>query len=513
MEKSISLMLLLIVFLCFSCNKEEGSLETQINVQLTPSLILLNEGSDKPMTTKAITPNDSVLYAIQVYENDVEYYYGLFNDISKMQIALTTSKTYKFKISALIAGTGKGLETTTDTTGVNYYLPNKIPLKNKFLKGNLLNSIDLASSIITHGEQKIYPEIDIFYVTKTITLEQGTTNIDFDLQRMGFGLQINVAALTIGKLEVYIGNDTIELSSSKTSATTIRLFNIEKSNFSQIYSNTKTYGDSILIKAKWTNTNGTTVETQNSYYFSRNYQKTINIQLNTLSNNIHLEGWSNIATQGLIAWYPFNGNANDESGNNYHGIVNGASLTSDRFGNPDKAYSFNGISDYIQTSCPGPIGNSERTVSFWAKVSKSTNDINTVLFYGDNEYAKFFSVYFMSLTGTFRTDVGNATKDYKSTSIFDNWHFYTVVFPGSITSVKDAIMYMDGKLLTDFTYQNPNLYTINTGNTYPINIGRSPIYNSLNKNYYNFKGCIDEIRFWNKALTPNEIVLLYNSFD
>jgi hypothetical protein len=47
----------------------------------------------------------------------------------------------------------------------------------------------------------------------------------------------------------------------------------------------------------------------------------------------------NIAN-GLLAYYPYNGNANDESGNGYNGTVNGATLTTDRFGNANKAYNF-----------------------------------------------------------------------------------------------------------------------------------------------------------------------------
>ena len=49
--------------------------------------------------------------------------------------------------------------------------------------------------------------------------------------------------------------------------------------------------------------------------------------------------------QGLVAYYPFNGNANDESGNGNNGTVNGATLASDRFGNVGSAYSFDGVSD------------------------------------------------------------------------------------------------------------------------------------------------------------------------
>ena len=50
---------------------------------------------------------------------------------------------------------------------------------------------------------------------------------------------------------------------------------------------------------------------------------------------------------GLAAYYPYNGNANDESGNGNHGTVFGASLTTDRSGNADSAYSFDGVNDYI----------------------------------------------------------------------------------------------------------------------------------------------------------------------
>ena len=54
-----------------------------------------------------------------------------------------------------------------------------------------------------------------------------------------------------------------------------------------------------------------------------------------------------LAQKGLIAYYPFNGNAHDETGNGYNGTVYGATLNNDRFGNPKSAYSFDGINDKI----------------------------------------------------------------------------------------------------------------------------------------------------------------------
>jgi hypothetical protein len=83
---------------------------------------------------------------------------------------------------------------------------------------------------------------------------------------------------------------------------------------------------------------------------------------------------SYVPKNGLVGWWPFNGNANDESGNGYHGTVYGATLTSDRNGNTNSAYSFNGISDYIEFVNPDPKNNftffnQDFSFSIWIKKS------------------------------------------------------------------------------------------------------------------------------------------------
>ncbi|MCK5694936.1 MAG: right-handed parallel beta-helix repeat-containing protein, partial [Bacteroidales bacterium] len=58
--------------------------------------------------------------------------------------------------------------------------------------------------------------------------------------------------------------------------------------------------------------------------------------------------YSNIQRpEGLVAYYPFNGNSDDESGSGNHGTVYGAMLSEDRFGNQNSSYFFDGIDDYI----------------------------------------------------------------------------------------------------------------------------------------------------------------------
>jgi hypothetical protein len=70
-------------------------------------------------------------------------------------------------------------------------------------------------------------------------------------------------------------------------------------------------------------------------------------------------GIANIHSQvnlplGLVANYPFSGTPNDVSGNNHHGVlVNGPTLTSDRFGAANSAYHFDGVDDYIRITDPG----------------------------------------------------------------------------------------------------------------------------------------------------------------
>src|SRR3990167_6219025 len=67
----------------------------------------------------------------------------------------------------------------------------------------------------------------------------------------------------------------------------------------------------------------------------------------------------------LVAFYPFNGNANDESGNGNDGTVNGATLTTDRFGNTDRAYGFDG-NDFMSVNDHASLDfDADFSISFW----------------------------------------------------------------------------------------------------------------------------------------------------
>ena len=76
---------------------------------------------------------------------------------------------------------------------------------------------------------------------------------------------------------------------------------------------------------------------------------------------------SSVPTNGLSGYWSFNGNANDNSGNGNNGVVNGATLTTDRFGNANSAYNFvKANNNYItMNNTIGNFGTSDFTISVW----------------------------------------------------------------------------------------------------------------------------------------------------
>ena len=75
--------------------------------------------------------------------------------------------------------------------------------------------------------------------------------------------------------------------------------------------------------------------------------------------------YGDFVTDGLVAYYPFNGDANDLSGNGLNGIANNVSYSSDRFYQPEKACLFNGINSYIEIENSGLFNGNVYTICFW----------------------------------------------------------------------------------------------------------------------------------------------------
>ncbi len=95
-----------------------------------------------------------------------------------------------------------------------------------------------------------------------------------------------------------------------------------------------------------------------------------------------------VRADGLLAYYPFDGNANDESGNRFEGQVIGATLAPDRFGRPDRAYYFNGQTDYIRVNVGAEHFAGDFTIVTWVNFDHFKVDYPHILV-GDNYFVVF----------------------------------------------------------------------------------------------------------------------------
>jgi hypothetical protein len=200
-------------------------------------------------------------------------------------------------------------------------------------------------------------------------------------------------------------------------------------------------------------------------------------------------------TNGLVAYYPFNGNANDQSGNGNDGTVFGAILATNRFGVSGMAYQFNGTNSYISANVPNlPTNSTPRTISLWAA---SAQPINTscLLFWGTPQNREGFGIIGNGTPHTWQGQTWGGGDDVNSGVVIDaNWHQIVVVYDGSLLSIS-----IDG--VQDGTLSE----SINTGFS-TLTIG-ADTNNSAPDQF--FGGAIDDVRIYNVALSTNEIAQLY----
>jgi len=203
---------------------------------------------------------------------------------------------------------------------------------------------------------------------------------------------------------------------------------------------------------------------------------------------------------GLVACYPFTGNAMDSSGNGNHGTVNGAVLAMDRFGNPNSAYSFDGINDFIEIT-NSVIPSKEISISFWSKANQfkshwvfmlvpnnQSDRMSVVVNYSHNgDTAIFWD--FGNLSGNGRLG------DFPLPSFVSDWEHYVCIASQSKDSM---IIYRDGVLQKGVNYSD---IVNDTSRTLRIGSGDNIGY---------FNGLIDDIRIYNRALTIAEMQALYN---
>jgi hypothetical protein len=216
--------------------------------------------------------------------------------------------------------------------------------------------------------------------------------------------------------------------------------------------------------------------------------------------------------QGLVAYYPFNGNANDESGNGNNGAVYGASLTEDRFGHANSAYYMDG-NDYINIGQLPQLNNAVGiTVSVWVKRITSGRKEGFVGKWNSRGYNNnVFLLYNSEKTNVNKCGMcihyqGNQT-GYNlpgNTAINpNNWYNVIGVWDNSNGFVA---IYKNGVIDSEIYYVESIGKQINYNTSFPAIIGNWGVFHGSD---YFLIGDIDDIRIYNRALNEQEIQALY----
>ena len=220
---------------------------------------------------------------------------------------------------------------------------------------------------------------------------------------------------------------------------------------------------------------------------------------------------SYVPTTGLVGWWPFNGNANDESGNGNNGTVNGATLTTDRNGLANKSYSFSGANNYILIN-NGLISNvfGSFSISLWFKTN--TTNVGTLL--SDRGSSNWAYKYSMQINNSSNgkcniynhngASLTNAVVTSQSDLNSNSWVNCVAILNASNSVLS---IYVNGALSNQITNVNSSAWNTSSTATY---IGKwiSPF-----GDYHYYNGNLDDIGIWNRALTQQEVNELYTSSD
>ena len=225
---------------------------------------------------------------------------------------------------------------------------------------------------------------------------------------------------------------------------------------------------------------------------------TLNLVAFTKAQNVP----SYVPTNGLVGWWPFNGNANDESVSANNLTINGAQLTADRFGNSNQAYLFNGTTDYLYRTAF--TGINDCSISIWVNMANypTTNLGSEFIANGYSASNGFGLKYASGIGASNKVTIVTYGNSYNATnsnynSNLNNWYNFVVT-----KAVNSYSLYANGNLNSSGSVAtNSFIGLFSVGAVKSSSTG-------IITNF--FSGKLDDIGFWNRALTPQEITNLYN---
>ena len=201
-----------------------------------------------------------------------------------------------------------------------------------------------------------------------------------------------------------------------------------------------------------------------------------------------------VITDGLVAYYPFHGNAHDLAGGNDGTEVGGVSLTTDRFGNPNEAYSVDGVDDYIEAPNGDFTATTNVSVSLWFKVS--SNDLIVLRFINCKDFAIYTDDYYSTHQAGMSVEIpGVGTRSAKGSYVYDEWTHLVGTYDGT-----DIKAYINGTLIN--TYNQPS----ETLGTWSSTLLMGVMADKITM----WPGELDDVMIFDRVLNAEEVAFLYN---
>ena len=230
---------------------------------------------------------------------------------------------------------------------------------------------------------------------------------------------------------------------------------------------------------------------------------------------IHVTWGSSLGTSGLMLYLPFDNSLQDSSGNGNNGTANTPIYTSDPWGNTNSAYVFNGENNYITIrNSPSLNPTNQMTITFWLRIDSIQSNYMDILVKGGPVYDYFanreYALYAKAGTDILWYPEWKSAGDGGGMHELDgNFHPYAIRQWNFFTFIADRInhqmqIYANGVL----THQTNDSYSSFNINSYPLLIGWSE--EGL-EGHSPLKGAMDNLRIYKRALTPSQILALYNS--
>lgn len=204
-----------------------------------------------------------------------------------------------------------------------------------------------------------------------------------------------------------------------------------------------------------------------------------------------------LPSEGLVAYFPFNGNAEDASGNGNNGTIRGAILTNDRFGRTNRAFYFDGSSSDIIIQDNATLRPPLLTICAWVKAITLTDWATIIMKTSSDSWIDGYGIARVEGTSNiiFFISQWDAYAAYTPVSL-NNWSFIVGVFSGRQLSI-----YLDGKIAQQI---NVSSSISHSTNLLIIGRGTTSAYSSV------WHGAIDDVRIFNRPLLEDEIQLLYH---